>query len=210
MASSSGSTPHLSTIAFLQQADIPDHQIDLVQKAPLVVDVFWLVGDIKCLVQPSNPVAQHKAPLVDPCLRGSGLRVCSGPNVNRETQKALILQEPVSIPGSSPRAAVFRKVRIGPSANALILLTVMAVHKTRTFFKSPQLSENEGKERQKRTKFGAFEGEGSAQLWPENCGNPAIPVGSPGNREITEGSNWRSGGDWDLTVSILKNMAAKV
>jgi hypothetical protein len=106
--------------------------------------------------------------------------------VNRETQKTLILQGPVSIPGSSARAVAFRKVRIGCSANALILLAVMAVHKTRTFFKSPQLSENKGKERQKRAKFGAFEGEGSAQLLPENRGNPAVPVGGPGGGEITE------------------------
>ena len=124
------------------------------------------------------------------------------PNVNRETQKALILQGPVSIPGSSARAVVFRKVRIGRSANALILLTVMAVHKTRTFFKSPQLSENVGRERQKRAKFGAFEGEGSTQLLPQNRGNPAVLVGSPGNREITEGSNWRRERDPVRTFSI--------
>jgi hypothetical protein len=147
VARSGGSTPHLSTIAILQQADIPDRQIDLDQKAPLVVGGFWLVGEFKCLALSSNPVAQSKAPLEDPRLRGSGLRVYSGPNVNIETQKVLIFQRPVSIPGSSARAVVFRKVRIGRSANALILLTVMAVHKTRTFFKSPQLSENKGKER---------------------------------------------------------------
>ena len=169
-----------------------------------------MVGEFKCLALPSNPVAHHKTPLSRYKPPGSDLRVCSGPNVNREIQKAHILQRPVSIPGSSARAVVFRKVRIGRSANALILLTVMAVHKTRTFFKSPQLSENKGKERQKRAKFGAFEGDGSAQLLPQNRRNPAVSAGCPGGREITEGSDWRSGRYSGLIVSVLKIKAAKV
>ena len=122
--------------------------------------------------------------------------------MNRETQKALILQRYVLIPGSSARAVVFRKVRIGRSSNALILLIIMAVHKTRTFFKSPQLSENRGKERQKPAQLGVFEGEGSAQLLPQNRGNPAVPAGGRGGREITQGSSWRRERNPDGTFSV--------
>ena len=75
MATSGGSTPLLSTIGILQQADIPDRQIGLAHKAPLVVDGFWPVGEFNPPIQPSNPVAQYKAPWADPSLRCSGFRV---------------------------------------------------------------------------------------------------------------------------------------